>query len=179
MRMLILLLGMVACSAASGQTGVVQQATGEYFKSCQAKFRNSNPDVRVEREAIEVCTVDAAVAANVLPGALVEACRDEMKSSQTTFERATSVRACVSVRHFGAKMDDREWRLAVENYCSMGARLPGGRYQARKNECLTEILLEQRQVSTTRRQACTKPSTGNPTVDAEERWRCLSAPGNP
>ena len=176
MRVLIVLIAMVACSAASGQTGVAHQATGDYFKSCQAKFRNSSPDVRVEREAIEVCAVDATVAANVLPGALVEACRNEMKSLPTALERATSVRGCAHLRHFGPKMDDREWHLSAHGYCSNRARLPEGRHPA---QCMADTLLEQRQVSAAKRQACTQPSTGNPTVDAENRWRCLSAPGNP
>lgn len=176
MRLLILLMGMVACSAASGQTGLAHQATGEYFKSCQAKVRGSSPDVRVEREAIEVCAVDATVAAKVLPGVLVEACRDEVKSLQTALERATSVRGCAHLRHFGPKMDDREWHLAAHGYCSIRARLPGGRHPA---QCMTDMLLEQRQVSAAKRQSCTQPSTGNPTVDAENRWRCLSAPANP
>lgn len=176
MRVLILLMAMAACSAASGQTGLAHQATGEYFKSCQAKFRDSSPDVRVEREAIEVCAVDATVTANVLPGALVEACRNEVKSLQTALERATSVRGCAHLRHFGPKMDDREWHLAADSYCRSRARLPEGRHSA---QCMTDMLLEQRQVSSAKRQSCTQPSTGNPTVDAENRWRCLSVPGSP
>lgn len=177
MRGVVFVVAMLFGSSALCQVGVAQQATGEFFKSCQAKLRGSNPDVRIEREAVENCTIDAAVSANVLPAPIVDTCREEMKSLQAG--QAGMVRRCAELRHIGAKMDDREWRLATDQYCRARANLPGDRQLAHPAECMVKVLLEQRQVSTAKRQACTKAPTGNAAHDAEERWRCLSAPGTP
>jgi hypothetical protein len=173
-NVLVFLTGLAVAELVAAQAGVAQQATGEFMKSCQAKVRGTQADVRAEQDAVNECTLDAAVAAGVLPGPLVAACRAELAAVQNS--RGRMVRQCAQVQHLGAKMDEREWRLAAEDLCQARSRIPGHRYeQGKKSQCLIDTLLQTRPASADRRKACTRPPSGNPQHDAQEQWSCLSA----
>lgn len=174
-HVIVFLTGLAMAGATIAQAGVAQQATGEFFKACQAKLRGVHADVRIEQDAVNDCTLDAAVAAGVLPRPVVESCRVELAAVQNS--RGRVMRICAQFLHLGSRMDEREWRLAVEDLCQARSRLPGHRYEReKKSQCLIDMMLQTRQVSAAKRQACSRPSSGNPAHDAEEQWRCLSTP---
>lgn len=164
----------LALLSAPAAAGVAEQATASHYQACQAKHRGM-ADVRAEREAVYECAATAAAAAGVIAPAIVDACRAEFKPLEQG--RAYRTWRCALLGHFGPRLDERDWRMMVEDVCSTRVSIIGHRYERQKSQCLIDVLLEQRNVPAARQQACRKPSTGNPTVDADERFRCLSAPG--
>lgn len=161
-------------SATPIAAGVAEQATASHYQLCQAKHRGM-ADLRAEREAVYECATSVTVAAGVIAPAIVDACRAEFKALLQG--RAYRIWRCALLDQFGPRMDVRDWRMAVEDVCNARVSIAGHRYERQKSQCLIDVLLDQRNVPATRQQACRKPSTGNPTVDADERFRCLSAPG--
>lgn len=167
-----LLASTLAMSSAPAAAGVAEQATAQHYQACQAKHRGM-ADVRAEREAVYECAATAAAAASVIAPAIVDACRAEFKSLEG---RAYRTWRCALLGQFGPRMDERDWRITVEDVCTARVSIAGHRFERQKSQCLIEALLEQRKVPAARQQACRKPSTGNPTTEADDRFRCLSAP---
>jgi hypothetical protein len=138
MRLVVIgLVGVLWVGSAAAQLNVALNATQEQQKACQAKLRGQEANLDLHREQVHECTLEAAVAAGVLPGEVVEDCRKEFAALQKA--QAGTVRKCAAFRHFASRMQDSEWRNYAADLCLVRGTTPGHRYQGRAEQCLADL----------------------------------------
>lgn len=133
----VCLIGIVAAGAAAAQLNVAFNATLEHERACKAKLRGQEADLDRHREQVNECTLEAAVAAGVLPAAAVESCRKEFAAVQKG--RAGIVRRCAGLVHFGSRMQASERQEHAAAVCLARSQLPGHRYHGRADACVLDM----------------------------------------
>ena len=152
--------------AAAQGSGAPHSAIKPINEKCRAAHLNSSGDVRAALDKANECTIANAQQAGVLQAASVQTCRDEFAAT-AELGRPYKVLKCATLRTHGAQMNDRDWRVAVEEVCLALSQIPGHRYQgANRQQCLIDTLLQQRPApSPARRAECAK--------DREMQFQCL------
>jgi hypothetical protein len=133
----VFLIGIVAAGAAAAQLNVAFKATLEHERACKAKLSDQTANLDLHRELVNECTLDAAVAAGVLPAAVVESCRKEFAALQKA--HAGTVRKCAAFMHFGSRMQASERQTYAADVCLARSQLPGYRYHGRTDQCVLDL----------------------------------------
>ena len=145
------------------------EATLPHLNSCRHHRSNTALGVVEGSNLMYNCALEAAVKSNALQLSIVDSCRADMGPGTPL---PTMVWSCSKLRQYGSRMDDRNWRISVDEYCRVRANSRGNLYERKGGQCMLDTLIEQRQVPGATVAACRKASTVTDD-DARKVFSCL------